>query len=504
MKILRSFIAVVGVIGMITTMSSCTDWGKSDAPAGSNVYPAREQIAKFSFEYADGEALSDMDYFTDNAEVVKDGGLGSNVLHLNEGDYVRIANPIVGSKGLQNGVAVTMWLKTAEVKLEPALFSFGGEDVSTSERFFLTENSWLYYTKPGQLQSLDLDENNPATISTGAIADDQKWHFVALQLKSDGYVFYVDGVKKAQQDFTAERSTQFSYSNLLSYLETAPYLYIGAGNGYALAETWVDDVTVIRNQMNTKDWDKQYSGGEDVGPVSDLPTPVYFNDFSSSDGLTIVGGGSFRDDAAKGFGKVFQNVTGGMRQNYLLLPEDVLSHSAESQQMTIGFWVNAANAGASDDYMWAPMFMAYAAAPVNGENTLPMFACQYRGVLQVNCAGWTDYTDAQNVKDVNTLYHSATDWLADKQWHYYTVVLDGDNAKVYFDGEIVNEWDMDGVNNTQRGLFNNGADLKYICLGGNQAWSWGDNDPGFAFDDIIFSDHAFTEAEIKTLMSVYQ
>jgi hypothetical protein len=508
MKILRSFIAFVGVIGMLTTMSSCTDWGKADDPAGSNVYPAREQIAKISFDYADDEEALSEYYHSDKAEVVTDDVLGSKVLHLDKEQFIRIPNPILESSGLQNGVGITMYVRTDSVTLHPALFSFGGETLAeetTSERFYLTENSWLSYNKPGQLQSLDLDENNPDKVKTGAMANDKNWHFIALQLKSDGYVFYVDGKKKTSQDFTAERPTQFSYKNLLSFLETAPYLYIGVGNDSTLAETWVDDITIIRNQMTAKDWDKQAPTGGGTGPVSDLPIPVYFNDFSSADGLTIVGAGQFRSDATKGFGQVFQNAAStAPRSNYLLLPEDVLSHSAESQQMTIGFWVNAANAGASVDYMWAPLFMAYGAAPVNGENTFPMFACQYRGVLQVNNAGWTDYTDAQNVKGVNSLYHAETDWLADKQWHYYTVVFDGENAKVYFDGEVVNEWNADGVNNTQRGLFNAGNALKYICLGGNQAWNWGDNDPGFEFDDIMFFDFALTPADIQTLMSVYK
>jgi hypothetical protein len=132
-----------------------------------------------------------------------------------------------------------------------------------------------------------------------------------------------------------------------------------------------------------------------------------------------------------------------------------------------------------------------------------MFACQYRGVLQVNNDGWTDYTDAQNVAGVNTVYHDETDWLADKQWHLYTVVFDDENAKVYFDGVLKNEWQMDGTNNTQKGLFRKGGDLKYICLGGNQAWNWGDNDPGFAFDDIQFFDFALTEADIQAILKQY-
>ena len=65
-------------------------------------------------------------------------------------------------------------------------------------------------------------------------------------------------------------------------------------------------------------------------------------------------------------------------------------------------------------------------------------------------------------------------------------------AIVYIDGNVANSWTVagSGDGNTISGLFTNGADLKYICLGGNQAWDWGDNDPGFWFDDFAVYDKA--------------
>jgi len=279
MKILRSFIAFVAMAGIVSVTSCSDDWGKSDPTPGTDVYPVKEVVGTYNFEYADDvEALSDMSAKGDRIskhenvilEVVNDEALGSNVLHLDSG-YVRMVNPFVGSKGLQNGAAITMWVKTDSVTLHSALFAFGDETLAEeniSERFFFSENSWLSYTKPNQLETLNLDENNPEDNKTSAMTNDKSWHFVALQLKSDGYVFYVDGEKKAQQDVKAERTTQFSYSNLLTYLETAPYLYIGAGNDSILAETWIDDITIYRNMMDVKDWNKKYSEGgstPDVG-----------------------------------------------------------------------------------------------------------------------------------------------------------------------------------------------------------------------------------------------
>ncbi len=239
----------------------------------------------------------------------------------------------------------------------------------------------------------------------------------------------------------------------------------------------------------------------------------YTNDFTSAEKLSFAGETSaasiVTDDT---FGFAFQNTkSASARSNYLVLPDHLLSHSAATKQLSIGFWVKAteANAGLSHDYPWAPIFTAYAAAP-SPNNTFPMFACEYRGVLQVNCvSGWCDYTDAQNATGTNKLYHTTwngsadvpgnggADWLADHDWHYYTVVLDNETASVYFDGELKNQW----TGATQNGLFLNGSVLKYICLGGNQAWDWGDPDPGFTFARFILKNSAMTAEQIAKQMA---
>ena len=201
------------------------------------------------------------------------------------------------------------------------------------------------------------------------------------------------------------------------------------------------------------------------------------------------------------FGDFFRNDGSAQRTSYCLLPEDVLAHSDKTEQLGIGVWVRAQAEAQSASYMWAPLFTAYAAAPVNNENTFPMLACQYRGVLQVNCEGWSDYVDAQNVAGANTLYHGDTDWLADKKWHYYTAVFEGENAKVFVDGELKNEWDNTKIaERTQKGLFSNGADLKYVCLGGNQAWNWGDNDAPFDFARLLIKNKKMSAGDIKAQM----
>lgn len=214
------------------------------------------------------------------------------------------------------------------------------------------------------------------------------------------------------------------------------------------------------------------------------------------------GNGQFASTEEEGaiFGDFFHNDGSAVRTSYCLLPEDVLAHSAKTEELTIAVWVRAQEEAVSANYMWAPLFTAYAADNAGGNNTFPMMACQYRGVLQVNCAGWTDYVDTQNVAGKNTLYHGDTDWLKDHKWHYYTAVFEGENAKVFFDGELKNEWNNDGTTNTQKGLFSNGANLKWICLGGNQAWDWNDNDAPFDFARLLIKNSKMSAGEIKAQM----
>lgn len=253
MKILKSIIAIVGMSVLICNMTSCSDWGRVDDPAGNQTYPTRQVVATYPFEYGkDLPLLSDIDAANSSKiEVIKDAERGSNVLHIDSTGYARIANPLNKVK-LQNGVAFTMWVKTANDNLGGALFSLGSGSAD-SARFYFTANAQLVYKKPGQLTSLNLDENNPATYKTGAITSGA-WHFVALQISSTGYQLYVDGNKSVGTSVTNPSSTSFNYATLVSFLNNAPYIFLGKGSDADLCESWVDDVNIIRNQMEAKDW----------------------------------------------------------------------------------------------------------------------------------------------------------------------------------------------------------------------------------------------------------
>ena len=248
----------------------------------------------------------------------------------------------------------------------------------------------------------------------------------------------------------------------------------------------------------------------------DVPTPVYFNDFSSTDGLTIVGSGEFIIDGDSRFGKIYQNDpqnTNSVRTNYLVLPSDVLSHSATSREMTIGFWVNKKNEGT--EYQFYPLFAAYTGAPrtdnlsdynqTSNENGMPMFVCQSRGLLQYNneqqggSGSWCNFDAAQNDAESNLENNS---WCFDGQWHYYTVTLTETSAKVYLDGNVVNAWTLDNTTDGQKltALLTN-TTLTYVTLGGNQAWGWNDPDPAFGFDDFAVYDEALSAEQIGQVIN---
>jgi len=233
-------------------------------------------------------------------------------------------------------------------------------------------------------------------------------------------------------------------------------------------------------------------------------TPVYFNDFEDGAGdATIVGSGAIEDDANEKYGKVFHNAVGdatNVRTNYLLLPEDVLSHSVDSKELTIQFWVNLGATGTND--MYSPLFGAYAAEPPATGNSWPMLVLQSRLLAQVNCAGWSDLTADQNLEGGNT---EDVTWLDDKEWHLYTVTFDEEIVTIYVDGVVKQKWDAStdyGTNTdtTVAGLYSNGADLKYICLGGNQAWNWGDPDADYLFDDVAIYNVALSADDIADVM----
>lgn len=235
---------------------------------------------------------------------------------------------------------------------------------------------------------------------------------------------------------------------------------------------------------------------------------VYFNDFEtfsdktatgsvtggSKTDATIQGNGSFSSEGGV-YGTIFQNVRGeNARSNYLLLPDDAMSHSADSKALTIGFWVNKKS---ETDFYWSPIFTAYGSAP-DPDNGTPMFWTGACKAVQYNVGdgNWCDFTGAQS---------ETSAWLDDGNWHYYTVTFNGGNVKVYIDGVVANSWTLDDTTDGQKisTFYTNTTAYSYICLGGNQRWNFTanqDKDPAFAYDDLYITNAALSAAQIQKIM----
>ena len=482
------------VLLAVFCLHSCQDWGETDPLAGNQQKPTLKELATYSFD----------DLGTDVSVGVYQGGKAPKlvvdkqlevVLEL-DGGYVSYPNPLQFNS-LQEAGSLTGWVKLNKEDENTPVFCLSDE--TGSRKLMFTANSDLYYNE----EKLN---KNSLLLTAG------EWHWFSVAVKPDGCAIYIDGEAVdgtlTEDAPVATASRAVASGEAMSFMSEASRLYFGYGSKEKPVKMWIDEVSVYKNLITEKEVAKPNLPDTETPspqptPETDLPEAVYFNDFEgANEGCTIHGSGSFTSEGGA-WGKVFRNGGGAQRTHYLQLPEDVLSHSTGSKEMTIGVWVNAKNT--TEAYNFAPLFMAYGSAPVNNENTFPMFACQYRGLLQINCAGYTDFTAEQNTKGANTEYNenNGNNWLADNEWHYYTVVLTETNAKVYFDGEIKNEWNVTGSGdgNVIGGLFSNGSDLKYICLGGNQAWNWADNDAAFMFDDIVIYNQALTDQQIKAVMS---
>lgn len=225
----------------------------------------------------------------------------------------------------------------------------------------------------------------------------------------------------------------------------------------------------------------------------------------NDEGVTKVGDGSYVADDT--FTKVFKNVATSPRSNYLLLPEDTLTHSASSKAITIGFWVNANG----DTGVWYPIFTAKdkaAADPSTGyvDDWYPMFYIQSRGTMGLNYNGYTDFTEADcttnNSGKTGDLWNEHYNDWKDSEWHYFTVTITDKEAAHYIDGNLICKWEYDGTDgHTTAGLFAETTDLKYVALGGNQMFGWADNDAPYSFAKFSVWNTALNAEQIASVVA---
>ena len=245
-----------------------------------------------------------------------------------------------------------------------------------------------------------------------------------------------------------------------------------------------------------------------------VPEPIYENDFEAADAADgdkgkVKGLGNIESSDVK-HGKVFHNAEGGVKENYYLLPDNVFSDNAEAinqnKGVTISFELNA-NGKANFN---SPIFSAYAKEPEGKVNTFPMFIIQGRQIIQYNASGYCNFENTDNVLETNVV---STEYMDDNEWHTVTVTLSTANpvgektgtAVFYIDGVAVNTWNYTELGSVGDGFLSAGGigSLKYICLGGNQAWEWQDSvqdvDPAYLFDNLKIYSTALTADQVTKI-----
>ena len=243
-------LAILGFVGLW----SCQEWGEMDPPAGNQVYPKLVLKGEYEFDsgFSEDVVLGSYDG-GQNPTVVRDEFKGK-VAELS-GGYIQLNNPLT-DVSLQTGASLTMWVKTTENNLSGAIFSFANED--NTESLFFTPNGWLSYTSA----DASYEVNNPENGATNLLTADE-WHYLAIIIKTDGYLVYVDGELKL--DETVE---DFDFSTIIDSLSGLSYFYLGYGSSTEPKTMWIDDVLVYRNIIT----DSQIA----VPEVSNVGEPYQF------------------------------------------------------------------------------------------------------------------------------------------------------------------------------------------------------------------------------------
>ncbi|GAB6120357.1 LamG-like jellyroll fold domain-containing protein [Dysgonomonas termitidis] len=334
----------------ILLCASCQDWGETDPPSGNQVYPKLEKIVTYSFEEEIDPAIIQLYAYSDGntPALANDEERKSSVLHLN-GGYAHINNPLNSVK-VQNGVSLTFWMKqvvqTGENSgqdLEGALFSFQNEN--GTQKFFFTANGWLSY------DGVDgkYEDNNPSGYKTGLLTAGE-WHYVAMTIRDNGYVVYVDGQKKIDKEVTG-----FDFSKIVQFMASVPSLYLGYGSGAETQEWMLDDLTIYRNQITDSQIKVPGTGGEEeennyiIVGNEDMSTPWWS---AFSDLVTMQG------DQTMHFG--FYNYTNGVNNwhNWALVLTNGKNRDeagyAEYFVLRADAWENISFSGTNitSDYNW--------------------------------------------------------------------------------------------------------------------------------------------------------
>lgn len=259
---------------LLTTATSCDDWGKQDPPAGNQVKPTLENVAAYDFEAEEGLDLS-VFRLSANAGgsspcIVEDEEKG-NVLELNNG-FVTISNPLRQVK-LQEAASFTFWMKQPVVTvadedgnevaqpLDGSATLIAFENETGNGRLSINANGGIVYDAADG----EWVENDPSLVTTGYITPGE-WHYVAVVLNNDGYEWYVDGDRKVSKTVS-----EFDCSKLVQFANNVPTMTIGGDDNNS--HWFIDDLKIYRNSLTEKETARPNIGGGGSGTTGpDLST----------------------------------------------------------------------------------------------------------------------------------------------------------------------------------------------------------------------------------------
>lgn len=247
------------------------------------------------------------------------------------------------------------------------------------------------------------------------------------------------------------------------------------------------------NKETTDTGDPGTTGGSDLSSYRD-----YFYSLSKSEeGVTVVGGGTFVEDAT--FGTVYQNDGASKRTSYLSFDKNLMEKACTTKELTIGFWVKAPENTDFTNYFYSNLSGFYTAAPSSIDETpSPCFFVESRGWVGINdnTGNWQDWTLGDAAYSI--------DWLKDNKWHYYTVTVNSTTVKAYIDATELALAESTGTTDKTLEAFFSGTLFNYFTLGGCQALGWADNDTPYQYANLSVYSKVLTPEQINTAMNYSQ
>ncbi len=265
------FKTVTAIAAVFLLGSSCRQWGEIDPPAGNQVYPSLEKVSTLDFESDEGldPSFRLVAHEGGNLPVIAEDEEKGKVLSL-DGGYAVIENPLKNVK-LQKAASMTFWIKQplvegVEKDVTSSILSFRktetaedtttrtAEEVDVTGTLSVSEGQVKYDATDGKWESIH---------PTHALTQDV-WHYVALAFKENGYDLHVDGELVFEK-----RPDSFDCEKLVNLADLADEFVIGDPENAEAAPLLIDDLTLYRNAISSKEIARpnigSVGGGDDPG-----------------------------------------------------------------------------------------------------------------------------------------------------------------------------------------------------------------------------------------------